>query len=52
VLTNSDEVVTEIAKLKPMYAVFRDNCMDSDSVATNFEEIFKTYSPNTTRKVL
>lgn len=48
----TNEVVTEIAKLKPMYAVFRDNCMDSDSVATNFEEIFKTYSPNTTRKVL
>lgn len=48
----TNEVVTEIAKLKPMYAVFRDNCMVSDSVATNFEEIFKTYSPNTTRKVL
>jgi adenine-specific DNA-methyltransferase len=48
----TNEVVTEIAKLKPMYAVFRDNCMASDSVATNFEEIFKTYSPNTTRKIL
>ena len=48
----TNEVVTEIAKLKPSYAVFRDNSMVSDSVATNFEQIFETYSPATVRKVL
>jgi adenine-specific DNA-methyltransferase len=48
----TNEVVTEIAKLKPFYAVFRDNSMDNDSVATNFEQIFETYSPATIRKVL
>lgn len=48
----TEEVVIEIAKMQPYYAVFRDNCMASDSVATNFEQIFKTYSPSTIRKVL
>ena len=48
----TDEVVTEIAKLKPLYAVFRDSSMSSDSVAVNFDQIFETYSPSTTRKVL
>jgi adenine-specific DNA-methyltransferase len=48
----TNEVVIEIAKLKPFYAVFRDNSMDNDSVATNFEQIFETYSPTTIRKVL
>lgn len=48
----TEEVVIEIAKMQPYYAVFRDNCMASDSVATNFEQIFKTYSPSTVRKVL
>ena len=48
----TDEVVTEIAKMQPLYAVFRDSSMSSDSVAVNFDQIFETYSPNTTRKVL
>ena len=48
---NSD-VVTEIAKRKPYYAIFRDSGIASDSVATNFEQIFATYSPTTVRKVL
>ena len=48
----TDEVVTEIAKLQPLYAVFRDSSMSSDSVAVNFDQIFETYSPTTTRKVL
>lgn len=48
----TDATVTEIAKMKPYYAVFRDNGMTNDSVATNFEQIFKTYSPQTERKVL
>ena len=48
----TDKVVTEIAKMKPFYAVFRDSSLINDAVATNFEQIFKTYSPNTIRKVL
>lgn len=48
----TDEVVTEIAKLQPLYAVFRDSSMSTDSVAVNFDQIFETYSPTTTRKVL
>ncbi|MDE6666941.1 MAG: site-specific DNA-methyltransferase [Clostridia bacterium] len=46
------EIVTEIAKVKPLYAVFRDSGLSSDSVAANFEQIFATYSPSTKRKVL
>lgn len=46
------ETVTAIAKKQPYYAVFRDSCMASDSVATNFDQIFETYSPSTVRKVL
>ena len=48
----SEEDVTKIAKLEPLYAVFRDSSMSSDSVAVNFDQIFETYSPSTTRKVL
>lgn len=46
------ETVTAIAKRQPYYAVFRDSGMASDSVATNFDQIFETYSPSTVRKVL
>lgn len=48
----SDEVVTAIAKEKPYYAVFRDSGMASDSVRTNFDQIFASISPTTVRKVL
>lgn len=48
----TDEVVTQIAKMQPLYAVFRDASMSSDSVAVNFDQIFETYSPTTTRRVL
>lgn len=48
----TDETVTAIAKMKPYYFVMRDSSMASDSVATNFEQIFATYSPDTERKVL
>ena len=34
------------------YAVFRDSSMADDSTATNFDQIFETYSKNTVRKVL
>ena len=48
----TDDVVTEIAKLQPSYFVLRDSSMADDSVAANFEQIFKTYSPHTERRVL
>ena len=48
----TDETVKAIAQMKPCYAVFRDSSMANDSVATNFDEIFKSYSPDTVRKVL
>ena len=48
----TDETVKAIARMKPHYAVFRDSSMASDSVATNFDQIFETYSPDTVRKVL
>ncbi len=48
----NDDVVTAIAKMQPLYAVFRDASMSTDSVAVNFDQIFETYSPTTTRKVI
>ena len=48
----TDEVVTAIAKMQPMYAVLRDTSLADDATATNFEQIFKTYAPNTTTKIL
>ncbi|MDU7479210.1 MAG: site-specific DNA-methyltransferase [Finegoldia magna] len=48
----SDEVVKQIADMKPFYAVFRDMSMKNDSVAVNFEQIFESISPETIRKVL
>ena len=48
----SDDVVKEIAKLTPYYAVFRDSSFATDSVAANFEQIFAAYSPSTVRRVL
>ena len=47
-----EEVITAIAKQKPYYFVMRDSSMANDSVATNFDQIFATYSPDTARKVL
>ena len=48
----TEETITAIAKQKPYYFVMRDSSMASDSVATNFDQIFATYSPDTVRKVL
>ena len=48
-----ENVIKEIAKMKPRYAVFRDSSMSSDSLNVNFDQIFKTYSPTTEKiKVL
>ena len=48
----AETTITEIAKKTPYYFVMRDSSMASDSVATNFDQIFATYSPDTVRKVL
>lgn len=45
-------LITEIAKQKPYYSVFRDSSFTSDSAMVNFEQVFNTYSPNTIRRVL
>ena len=47
-----DDVVTAIAKMEPQYAVLRDKSLSNDSTATNFEQIFKMYAPNTVIKIL
>lgn len=47
-----EDTITHIAKQKPHYAVFRDSGYATDSVAVNFEQIFKAYSPDTVRRVL
>ena len=48
----TNEVIEAIAKEKPIYFVMRDSSLANDSVATNFDQIFATYSPHTVRKVL
>lgn len=48
----TEETIKGIAMQKPYYFVMRDSSMANDSVATNFEQIFATYSPETVRKVL
>ena len=48
----TDATVTAIAKMQPQYAVLNDAALANDSVATNFEQIFATYSPNTKRRVI
>ncbi len=48
----TDETITAIAQRQPYYFVMRDSSMVNDCVATNFEQIFATYSPDTVRKVL
>lgn len=48
----TDEVVKAIAQMLPAYAVLRDTSMKDDSTATNFEQLFKTYSPDTVTRIL
>lgn len=48
----TEKTVEFIAKNAKSFAVIRDGSIDSDSTATNFEQIFKTYNPNVDRKVL
>lgn len=46
------ETIEEMAKLEPDYAVMRDASMRDDATQANFEELFKTYSPDTVRCVI
>ena len=48
----TEETITAIAKMQPYYFVMRDSSMANDSVATNFKQIFVTYSPDTDWRVL
>jgi len=48
----TDETIKAVAQKQPYYFVMRDSSLANDSVATNFEQIFATYSPDTVRKVL
>lgn len=48
----TEETVKAVAEKNPYYAVFRDSSMANDSVATNFDQIFASISPDTVRKVL
>lgn len=43
----TEELVKELAKKKPLRAVFRDSSYGSDSVKINVEQIFKLLSPGT-----
>ena len=48
----TDEVVKELANIKSIYAVFKDDSFISDSANINCEQIFKSISPSTTIKVI
>lgn len=48
----SERLVKELAKRKPLRAVFRDSSYDSDSTKINVEQIFKLLSPETEVKSL
>lgn len=48
----SEDLVKELAKRKPLRAVFRDSSFNSDSVKINIEQIFKLLSPETEIKSL
>jgi adenine-specific DNA-methyltransferase len=43
----TEKVVKELAKRKPLRAVFRDGSYGSDSIKINVEQIFKLLSPST-----
>ena len=48
----NDDVVKTIAQMQPQYAVLRDGSLADDSTASNFEQIFKTYSSGTICKII
>lgn len=46
------ETIEQMARLEPDYAVVLDASMRDDATQANFEELFKTYSPDTVRRVI
>ena len=48
----NNDVIKELAQIKPIYAVFRDSVFIDDPANINCEQLFKTISPSTTIKVL
>ncbi len=48
----NEEVIREIAKLKPYHAIFRDSGFSNDSLLANLEQIFRIESPDTEITVL
>ena len=48
----SENIITEIAKMKPYYFVMRDSSLASDNVADNFDQLIETYSKDTIRKII
>ena len=46
------EALEAIARERPLYAVFRDAFFSNDAAVANLEELFKTFSPDTVRKVI
>lgn len=47
----TDETISKIAQKRPRFFVMRDSSMANDSIAVNFEQLFKSYSPDTHLKV-
>lgn len=50
----SESIITAIAKMevKPVYAVIRNGVEMTDQLLSNIEQIFKTYSPDTTIRLI
>ena len=48
----STATIESIARRRPLYAVFRDASFSDDSAVANLEELFKTFSPDTIRRVI
>ena len=48
----NESTITAIAKQKPYYFVMRDAGLANDNVADNFDQLFRYYSPETTRRII
>lgn len=46
------DTIEEMAKAKPWYAIIRDSSMADDATHANYEELFRTYSPDTVPQVI
>lgn len=46
------DTIEEMAKAEPWYAVIRDSSMADDATHANYEELFRTYSPDTVPQVI